>query len=106
MEAVNALDPSNGRGGRTEHAHSVELRGLEPATEARCPSGSFFEARALNDEVGERRVGWVVHPLAVLHLTLDEGVEVVLRRALDGVVIGMVGLHKDSAGELAASRAS
>ena len=47
-----------------------------------------------------------MHPLAVLHLLFDEGVEVVLGRALDGVVVRVVGLHQDVAGQLAASGAS
>ena len=60
----------------------------------------------MNDDIGERDVGRIVHPLAVLHLALDQGVEIVLGRALDGVVVGMVSLHEDGAGKLAASGAS
>ena len=42
MEAVDPLDAGDRRCRRTEHAHPIEVCGLEPAAKAGSPSRGFF----------------------------------------------------------------
>ena len=47
-----------------------------------------------------------MHPLAVLHLLFHKASEVMLGRALDGIVLRVVALDQDVAGQVSASGAA
>ena len=53
----------------------------------------------MNQNIGQHAEGRVVHPAAILQLALREAGVVVSAGGNDGVVVGIVGLHDDAAGQ-------
>ncbi len=106
MKAIDALDAHDGRAGRPQHAHLIQRQVGEALTQAGSPAGRLFQSWALDDDVGQHRVGRVMHPLAILHFLFHKAPEVMLGRVLDGVVLRVIALHQNVAGQLPSSGAA
>ena len=97
VKAVDSLEPGDRCRGWADDTDLIEPRCGKPAAEGVRKSGGLFERLALDDYVREDG-GWrVMHPLAVLKFLGDEAGVVVGGGALDGVVLGVIGLDEHAA---------
>ena len=60
----------------------------------------------MHKDVGEHAEGRVMHPAAVFQFAFGEGSVVMRAGGKDCIVVGIVGLHNDTAGQIAAASAA
>ena len=82
------------------------FRLVEPLAKFAGPSQGVVQFVAADQDVRERGVWGIVHPVAELKFLFVEANEVVVGCELNGVVILEIGLEDDFAGGLASSGAT